>query len=201
MRDRLGSLFSARAFTVASALILIVGIVAFATVKLGGDDDANDAVAASTAGESTGSTDATETEDYNPATTEAVPGPVPAEARRAAGEFILAAAGREDLAKAWTLAHPTLKAQCGCTYKQWLTGDIPVQYYPTSGLEGAAFAVDESTARSVVLEILLTPKEGEDIAAQPFFIGLKAVGQGAKLRWLVDYWAPSGSPPVPQTPG
>lgn len=200
MRERLGSLVSARAFTVASALILVVGIVAFATVRLGGDDDGSSAAAPGTNAD-TGTTETESEEDYNPATTEAVPGPVPAEARQAAGEFILAAAGREDLAKAWTLSHPTLKAQCGCTYKQWLTGNIPVQFYPTSGLEGASFSVDESSPRSVVLEILLTPKAGEDIPAQPFFIGLKAVGQGTKLRWLVDYWAPSGSPPVPQTPG
>lgn len=199
MRERLGTLFSARAFSVASALVLVIGIVAFATVQLGGDDEGS-AAASSTAAE-TSTTEPESEEDFNPATTETVPGPVAAEARQAAGEFILAAAGREDLAKAWTLSHPDLKAQCGCTYKQWLTGNIPVQYYPTAGLEGTTFAVDESSPRRVVLEILLTPKAGEDIPAQAFFIGLKAVGKGAKLRWLVDYWAPSGSPPVPQTPG
>ena len=191
MRDRLASIFTARAFTVFAALVLIVGIVAFATVKLGGD------------GESAAQPTAEELpiEDFNPATTEAVPEPVPAEARRAAGEFILAAAGRENLAKAWTLSHPELKKQCGCTYKQWLTGNIPVQYYPTGNLEGATFGVDESTARRVVLEVLLSPKEGEEVEPQPFFIGLKAVGKGAKLKWLVDYWAPIVGIPVPQTPG
>jgi hypothetical protein len=189
MRERLGSIFSARAFTVVSALVLIVGVVAFATVRLGGDDT-QDAQPANTE---------PLPEEYNPATTEAIPGPVPAEARQVAGEFILAAAGREDLKKAWELSHPSLKRDCGCTYEEWLTGDIPVQYYPTGSLDGAAFAVDESAPRHVVLEVLLTPKEGEDIAAQPFFIGLRAVGKGAELKWLVDYWAPSGSPPVPQT--
>jgi hypothetical protein len=118
-----------------------------------------------------------------------------------AGEFILAAAGREDLTKAWDLTHPELKAQCGCTYKEWLTGDIPVQYYPTANLDGATFGVDESTARRVVLEVLLTPKEGQEVDPQAFFIGLKAVGKGAKLKWLVDYWAPIVGLPVPQTPG
>ena len=191
MRDRLASIFTARAFTVFAALVLIVGIVAFATVKLGGD------------GESAAQPTAEELpiEDFNPATTEAVPEPVPAEARQAAGEFILAAAGRENLAKAWTLSHPELKKQCGCTYKQWLTGNIPVQYYPTGNLEGATFGVDESTARRVVLEVLLSPKEGEEVEPQPFFIGLRAVGKGAKLKWLVDYWAPIVGIPVPQTPG
>jgi hypothetical protein len=191
MRERLDSILSARTFMIASALILIVGMVAFATVRLGGDDSPSASAGSSTEEELP--------EEFNPATTEAIPAPVPAEARKAAAEFILSAAGREDLKKAWELTHPDLKAQCGCTYEEWLTGNIPVQYYPTGSLDGASFAVDESTARRVVLEVLLTPKAGEDIPAQPFFIGLKAVGKAAKLRWLVDYWAPSGSPPVPQS--
>ena len=193
MRERLASVFSARAFTVFASLVLIVGIVAFATVKLTGDGES--------AAQPAASEELPPAEDFNPETTEAAPAPVPAAARRAAGEFILAAAGREDLAKAWNLSHPELKKQCGCTYKQWLTGNIPVQYYPTGNLEGATFGVDESTARRVVLEVLLSPKEGETIEPQPFFIGLKAVGKGAKLKWLVDYWAPIVGIPVPQTPG
>ena len=191
MRERFGSIFSARAFMVFASLVLIVGIVAFATVRLGGDGESAPQATTTTP----------PIEDFNPATTEAAPGPVAPEARQAAGEFILAAAGREDLAKAWTLTHPELRAQCGCTYKEWLTGNIPVQFYPTGNLDGATFGVDESTARRVVLEVLLSPKEGEEVAPQAFFIGLKAVGKGAKLKWLVDYWAPIVGIPVPQTPG
>lgn len=190
MRERLGSFFSARAFTIFGAVVLIVGTVAFATVWLGGDSE--------TASPATTAAPPIE-EDFNPATTELAPEPVPAAARQAAGEFILAAAGREDLEKAWDLTHPELKAQCGCSYEEWLTGDIPVQFYPTGKLDGAEFRVDESSARRVVLELLLTPKQGADVPAQPFFIGLKAVGQADELRWLVDYWAPSGTPPVPQS--
>lgn len=191
MRKPLGSDFSARAFTWFGALVLIVGIVAFATVRLGDGDE-------------TAATQTTETappvEDYNPATTEPLPGPVPAEARQAAGEFILAAAGREDLAKGWELSHPDLKEQCGCTKEEWLTGNIPVQYYPTGNLDGATFAVDESTPRRVVLEVLLSPKAGEAVDPTAFYIGLQAVGKGDKLRWLVDYWAPHVGIPVPQAP-
>lgn len=187
MRKPSGSVLP-RAITWFGALVLIVGIVAFVTVRLGETETTSAPTAETTP----------DVEDYNPATTEPVPGPVPAEARQAAGEFILAAAGREDLDKAWELSHPELKAQCGCTKEEWLTGNIPIQYYPTEGLEGAAFGVDESTARRVVLEVLLTPKEGSEVEPTPFFIGLKAVGKGDELRWLVDYWAPIVGIPVPQ---
>lgn len=189
MRQRLSSILSARAFTVAATLVLIAGIVAIATVRVGTDAES-----------AAPPTSEAPPEEFNPTATEATPAIVPRAARVAAGEFILAAAGREDLAKAWKLSHPELKAQCACTYKQWLTGNIPVQYYPTTNLDGAQFGVDESSPGRVVLEVLLTPKAGEDVPPQAFFIGLKAVGEGQQQRWLVDYWAPSGSPPVPQAP-
>jgi hypothetical protein len=123
---------------------------------------------------------------------------VPSAARKAAGEFILAAAGREDLDNAWALAHPTMKRDCGCTKKEWLTGNIPVVYYPTDNLKGASFAVDESTKRRVVMQVALVPSKGADVEPQAFYIGLKAVGDGPQQRWLVDYWAPISATPLPQ---
>jgi hypothetical protein len=189
MRERLTSILSARAFTAAASLILIVGIVAIATVRIGGNAESAPSPA----------TDEPLPEEFNPVTTDPQ-APVPRAARVAAAEFILAAAGREDLPKAWKLSHPDLKAQCACTYKQWLTGNIPVQYYPTANLNGAEFGVNESSAGRIVLEVLLTPKAGARVRPQTFFIGLKEVGKGKQQRWLVDYWAPSGSPPVPESP-
>lgn len=122
------------------------------------------------------------------------PVPVAREARVVAGQFILwaVATGRKprELAKAWELLHPTLKADCACTKKEWLTGNIPIQPYPIDQLETASFAVDESFANRVVLQIALLPKDGADIAGQIFYIGLRAVGRGEQKRWLVDYWAP-----------
>jgi hypothetical protein len=117
-----------------------------------------------------------------------------------AGQFILAAAGREDLAKAWRLTHPELRAQCGCTYKQWLKGNIPVQYYPSKDIDTASFEIDEITPREIYLRVLLLPKEGATVKPQVFDIGLKAQGSGAKKTWLVNYWNAKVSIPVPSTP-
>lgn len=172
----------------ASALVLIAGVVAFVTVRLGGDDDTQPAAAPSL------TTDGTDF-DPGPSTTTPKESDVPKEAREIAGEFILAAAGREDLERAWEIAHPDLKRDCACTKQEWLTGNINVQYFPTAGLQGASFSVDEASSNRVVLQVLLTPKEGSEVPATTFYIGLKKLDG----KWLVDYWAPDAAIPVPQT--
>ena len=191
--ERLGSPQFARSALWISALVLIAGVVVFATVTLSSDDDTA-TPALSPAGEQVTGDDF----DPGPSTPTPKPGDVPSAARVAAGQFVLAAAGREDLAKAWKLAHPELKQACGCTYKQWLTGNIPVQYYPTAGLQGATFSPNEVAPGRVVLEVLLTPKKGSELAAQAFYIGLKQLN-GTSGPWLVDYWAPIAAIPVPQS--
>ena len=184
MIERLKSPGFARTAVWASALVLIAGLVAFVTVRVGEDDAKPAAAPASTI-------DGT---DFSPPTTTPKESDVPKEAREVAAEFILAAAGREDLERAWQIAHPDMKRDCGCTKKQWLTGDINVQYFPTAGLQGAGFTVNEVTPDRVVLEVLLTPKQGSEVPATAFYIGLKKV----KGKWLVDYWAPHSAVPVPQ---
>ncbi len=192
MIERLSTPGVARTALWISTLILIAGIVAFVTVRLGSDDDATPAVASPTS-----TVDGTDF-DPGPGSTPPKESDVPKEAREVAGEFILAAAGREDLEKAWTLAHPDLKRDCGCTKKEWLTGNINVQYFPTDGLRGANFTVNEVAPGRVVLQVLLVPKKGSELAPQAFFIGLKQVG-GDDGAWLVDYWAPQSGIPVPQS--
>jgi hypothetical protein len=172
----------------ASALVLIAGVVAFATVRLGGGDDPQPTAAPSI------TTDGT---DFDPSASETTPkeSDVPKEAREVAGEFILAAAGREDLERAWEISHPDLKRDCACTKEEWLTGNINVQYFPTAELQGASFSVDEVSPNRVVLQVLLTPKKGSELAPTAFYIGLKKLNG----KWLVDYWAPDAAIPVPQS--
>src|SRR5829696_1508071 len=173
-----------RALVTISAVLLVAGVVAFLSLRAGGDDSessptTNDVPAA-----------VETTQDVNS-------GKLERGARIAAGEFILAAAGRENLKKAWELSDPELRDQCGCTYKQWLKGNIPVQYYPVGNLDVAAFDIEEASPNHAVLLVALVPKEGENVKPQTFYIGLKSRKEGDKKRWLVNYWAPRASVAVP----
>ena len=117
--------------------------------------------------------------------------PLDKEARRVAGKFILTAVARENLGESYDLAHPELRQ--GMTKREWLTGNIPVVYYPAKAIETATFKVDESYPDEAILEVALLPKESAKIKPQIFFIGLKKAGS----RWRVNYWVPRAAPAVP----
>jgi hypothetical protein len=163
-----------------AGLLLVAGVVAVLTVRVTDDDKGETARPAA---------------PVQPAVVDTQPegrrgGKVEPAARVAAGQFILAAAGRENLRKAWQVSHPELRDQCGCSYKQWLTGNIPVPYYPVGNLDLAAFSVEEVTPKRTLLLVALVPEKGSKVKEQTFFIELKKMKQGNKQRWLVNYFQP-----------
>jgi hypothetical protein len=180
MLERLRSPAFGRALVWVSALVLIAGAVAFVTVRWGQSSAPSGSVLPETVPEDIG--------------LETQPTPkvedVPRAARVAAGEFILP--------KAWRLSHPQLKRDCACSYREWLTGNIPVQPIEAAGLDQVSFFVDELAPRRVVLQVLVRAKPGSDFEDQAFYIGLKAVG--AQRSWLVDLWTPISSIPIPLNP-
>ncbi len=182
-----------RVVTWVSVLVLIAGIAAFGTVSLSRNDNSTASPAAGTAGG--------ETVDQNgelPEPTKPNVADVPPAARQTAAAFVDGAVARNDLAKAWTLLHPDFKRECGCTRAKWMTGNIPVQFFPALGADRTAFGVNEISPGVVVLELLLTPKQGSGLKPTAFYVGMKSVGKGENQKWLVNYFAPMGSPPVPQ---
>jgi hypothetical protein len=117
--------------------------------------------------------------------------PLDSEARRVAGRFILTAVAREDLGESYDLTHPELRQ--GLSRQEWLTGNIPVVYYPAKAIETATFKVDESYPDEAILQVALLPKDASKVKPQIFFIGLKKSAN----RWRVSYWVPRAAPAVP----
>lgn len=117
--------------------------------------------------------------------------PVPQEARKAAVTFLQTAVARKNLAKAWTVAGPGIKA--GQSYKSWLRGEISVVPYPGESMDKAPIKVDWSYHDSIGLSIALLPKKGSTEKPQVFNMELKKAGN----RWVVDSWVPYAPPAVP----
>jgi hypothetical protein len=111
--------------------------------------------------------------------------PVPKSARYVAAKYIITAMTRQNLPLSWKLTHPELKA--GMTYKEWLTGNIPVQYFPPKALAGASFRVKWSHPNDVMLDVYVFSKPKSGIKSQSFYIELKPVGK----EWKVSYVMPS----------
>jgi hypothetical protein len=116
--------------------------------------------------------------------------PVPQGAKNVAARFVVSAMTRKDLPLSWTLTHPDLKA--GYTRKEWLTGNIPVQFFPPKAFAGASYKVQWSHPNDVLLNVYVFAKPKMATLSQAFFIELKPVGTGDSKRWLVSYVAPNG---------
>jgi hypothetical protein len=173
-----------RSVTLLSGLILVAGVVAFTVAWIG----------------DTGTSEETPLSN-EPAQvfTPRKQVPLDVEARKVAGRFILTAVARENLGESYALAHPELRQ--GMTKQEWLTGNIPVVYYPAKEIKTATFKVDESYPDEAILEVALLPKEASKVKPQVFYIGLKKTGKGAAARWQVNYWVPRAAPQIPTDRG
>lgn len=101
-------------------------------------------------------------------------------------EFIQTAVDRQDVARSWEIAAPSMRA--GFTRKQWNHGDLPVVPYPAAnrGLGRWSF-VQYSYAKTVGLEVFLFPKQGSGWSAMTADVELV---KGHDGNWRVDYWMP-----------
>ena len=162
--------------------LLAAGIIAFLVARYGGN----------TAG-------AKETFGTQNAVKPQVVKQVPLEqaARETAGKFILTAVARKNLDQAWKLATPNIKG--GLSFKEWMTGNIPV---PTLGVpidKAAITKIIYSHKREAELNVVLLPKPNKlRVKSTLVVMDLKKVGTGGKAHWLVDYCQAQQGIPVPR---
>jgi hypothetical protein len=116
--------------------------------------------------------------------------PLDPKARMVAGQFVVTAVTRQDVRKAWDLAHPDLRS--AVSKKEWLGGTLPVPFYSAKSIAGASFKVESSHPNEVVLDLLILPKKGAVEPPQAFFVTLKPVAKGKDKRWLVTSFIPHG---------
>jgi hypothetical protein len=182
VRSTLSSKRVSRWLPWAAALVLAAGIIAFLVAYFG--NTANPPK---------------DTFGKGKAVTPTVVKEVPLErgAREVAGKFILTAIARQNLDQAWKLVTSNIKG--GLTFKQWMTGDIPVAPLSAPISKAAITKVIYSHPRDAEINVVLSPKmpNKNNIKDTLYVLDLVKVGQGAQAHWLVDYAQVQAGIPVP----
>jgi hypothetical protein len=117
-------------------------------------------------------------------------------AYKVARTFMETAVLRKNLDVAYPLVNHDIRG--GLTLKQWDKGNIPVMPYPADNVKTAGFQVVNSYKTQMLLIVDLVAKPGSHVRPHlPFWIGLVRAHGKPNGHWLINYWLPYWSPPVP----
>jgi hypothetical protein len=113
--------------------------------------------------------------------------------------FLATAVAREHLDRSWAVIAPSMKR--GYTFQQWSNAKaLPVVPYPYADVKNADYYLNYASTKEILLEVGLAqrPEIKGEARTRPvaFQLGLIPVGKGAR-KWLVDYWMPRWTPPIP----
>ena len=110
--------------------------------------------------------------------------------------FIGTAVARKNLGNSWEVVSPGLRS--GYTPKSWAHGaDLPVVPYPGVDTKHIQFYLDYASTKEILVEVGLAGKPGVSTRPVTFQLGLVRGAKNSAHPWLVDYWMPRWTPPVP----
>jgi hypothetical protein len=167
-----------------SGLVLLAGTIAILVVVFGNEHGSTPPV-----GKNEGPPQLVKV----PKTVQLAPGAV-----TVARQFILTAAQRKNMAKAWLISGPGIRQ--GMTRKQFLTGNIAVQ--PVFGkIDGVSYKIVYSYPRKAEIEsaVYIHQRNGSS-KGFVFFIAMSRLGSGTSAHWVVDSFVPDVPIPVPANP-
>jgi hypothetical protein len=115
-------------------------------------------------------------------------------------KFLGTAVAREHLDRSWATIAPSMRE--GYTYREWANAKaLPVVPYLNVDLNTVQYYLDYASTKEILLEVGLSvrPEITGEERTRPvaFQLGLSPVGKGANKRWLVSYWMPRWTPPIP----
>ncbi|MGZ4258595.1 MAG: hypothetical protein ACXVRE_12605 [Gaiellaceae bacterium] len=110
--------------------------------------------------------------------------------------FLATVVPRRNVGRSWSVIAPSVKA--GYTYKKWTHANaLPVNYYPVDNVDRVNYYLDEATSQEILVEVGLSAPAKYGMRPTTFQLGLVPVGKGAKAKWLVNYFMPRWTPPIP----
>jgi hypothetical protein len=112
-------------------------------------------------------------------------------------KFIGTVVARKNIGSSWAIVSPSLKQ--GYTRRQWSNGgQLPVVPYPGVDTHHINFYLDYASTKEILIEVGLSGIKGKTKSRPTTFqLGLVPVGHGAHTRWVIDYWMPRWTPPLP----
>jgi hypothetical protein len=116
--------------------------------------------------------------------------------RSALRTFLATAVPRKNLDKSWNVISPGMRK--GYTRESWAHAKaLPIVPYPVANPDRVNYYLDYASTEEILLDVGVYAKPSLKVRSQQFRIGLVPVGKGANKRWLVDYWMPLWTPPLP----
>jgi hypothetical protein len=166
------------------AVVLAAGVIAFVVVRFGGNTAPKEQV------------NPTGPQVQFPKAQKNIA--FPSEAWAVARKFAFTAVSRKHLGESYILSDPKSDVRGGFTMKQWLTGTIPVVYYPVAKMHKTNWKnTNYAHPRDVQTSAVLIPRAHSGQRPITVEIGLTKIGTGANAHWAVNYFAPIAGPPVP----
>jgi hypothetical protein len=118
------------------------------------------------------------------------------EVRTTIRTFLATAVARKHLDKSWAVIAPSMKK--GYTFSQWSNAKaLPVVPYPIADVDSTQYYLDYASTKEILLEVGVSAPRAKKMRPTAFQLGLVPRGKGVQKHWLVNYWMPRWTPPVP----
>lgn len=124
---------------------------------------------------------------------------LPEEVRTTIRRFVMGAVAGQNYADSWNVLAPVFKR--GYTAKSWAnSGSHPIIPFPVYNYDKTIFEVPEATTKEVLVDMKLSPTPTAAakyrLRVTRFRVGVIPADKTGK-HWLVNYWMPQWSPPLP----
>jgi hypothetical protein len=107
--------------------------------------------------------------------------------------FIATVVARKNIDASWPVVSPGMRQ--GYTRAEWRKAhDLPVVPYPGVDTKHVNYFLDYASNKEILIEVGLSGKPGVSTRPTTFQLGLVPAGK----KWLIDYWMPRWTPPIPQ---
>jgi hypothetical protein len=110
--------------------------------------------------------------------------------------FLATAVARRNLDQSWSVVAPSMKK--GYTFKSWSNAKaLPIIPYPIEDVDTTQYYLDYASTKEILLEVGVSAPAAKNMRPVAFQLGLVPRGNGADRHWLVNYWMPRWTPPIP----